>query len=661
MKSQSIRKKLNQLRFSARTGLTAALALTGVIAVEANAGSWQYNQSIGGFNNVHIYTPDTRSEIGDGKALLVVLHGCTQSIDAFKTANLEVAGDTYGMVVAVPDAMNKAGFSCWSYWQGTKSRSSGDYKNLITLANTLSGDAARDIDANQVYIAGLSSGAAFANTTACLAPDVFAGMGISAGPSIGTSSNGAISTCESANVTSRCNSYAGSYKSEFSTQIASIAHGDADTTVNTCYNEQNANGMAGVYGVSQKAGSVTLSEGATRTAEEIVWGDEDYNRVSMLWLHDLAHAWSGGQGASGSYIGNQSINYASYLGKFFRDNNQRVSRNQAPTIDSATLSSNADRIVVTGQATDVDGSVVAVDILAEGLNGESVEIAASIDGQGNFSGTSIAVADDFYRVSIVATDNEGASNNPPYTDSVRVGPPPPPTAPVLSNIQAQTSGQCVTVSGEVVDINQDAVTVTVDLSTSQFPQPLPAEVNADQFQLTQCDLAGGDYTAEVVATDVGNLSSSETVDFSVDAGQTSTLDQHISAGRLDYTNYANCYLEYSTAAFRLDEVAVAEQCQWQDDDASCVGPLQTCSGSQGGSDGGNNGGGGDGDGNNTCEAVSAYNYYHKVAGRAYSTGNALAPDYFASGSDDVMPGSTWGLTTLNQLQGSSDWSVGDCP
>jgi hypothetical protein len=214
------------------------------------------------------------------------------------------------------------------------------------------------------------------------------------------------------------------------------------------------------------------------------------------------------------------------------------------------------------------------------------------------------------------------------------------------------------VSGEVVDINQDAVTVTVDLGTSQFPQPLPAEVSADQFQLTQCDLAGGDYTAEIVATDAGNLSSSETVDFSIDAGQTSTLDQHISAGRLDYTNYANCYLEYSTAAFRLDEVAVAEQCQWQDDDASCVGPLQSCSGSQGGSNGGNNGGG---NGNATCEAVSAYNYYHKVAGRAYSTGNALAPDYFASGSDDVMPGSTWGLTTLSQLQGSSDWSVGDCP
>lgn len=652
---------MNKSGFFQKT--TKVLSIMGlVISQAAIAGGWQDNQSLGGFNKVHVYTPDTQSSIGDGKALLIVLHGCTQSIDAFKTAQLESAAETYGMVVAVPDAMNKAGFSCWSYWEGIKSRTAGDYKNLISLANTLSNDATRNIDADQVYIAGLSSGAAFANTTACLAPDVFAGMGISAGPSIGTSSNGAISTCESANVTSRCNSYAGSYSSAFATQIASIAHGDADTTVNTCYNEQNANGMAGVYGVSQKAGSQTLSEGTTRTAEEFVWGNDEFNRVSMLWLHDLAHAWSGGQGASGSYVGDQSINYASYLGQFFLDNNKRVSRNQAPAIETATLSGNADRIVINGVATDIDGSVVAVDILAEGLNGGRVEIPASVDGQGNFSGTSVAVADDLYRVSIVATDNEGASNHPPYTDSVRVGPPPPPTAPVLSGVTAQTSGQCVTVTGEVVDVNQDAVAVTVDLGTNQFPQPLAADVNSDQFQLTQCDLAGGDYTAIVEATDTGNLSSTESVSFTVDAGQTSTLDEHISAGRLDYTNYANCYLEYSTAAFRLDEVAVAEQCQWQDDDASCVGPLQACSSGQGGDGSGGDGSGGDGSGDgSTCESITAYNYYHKVGGRAYSTGNALAPDYFANGTDEAMPGSTWGLTTLNQLQGSSDWSVGDCP
>ena len=197
------------MRITTLAALAGALLTAALCAGPAQAGSWQDNQSLGGFNNVHLYTPDTDSPVGTGKALLIVLHGCTQSINAYKTANLETAAEEFGMVVAVPDAMNKAGFSCWSYWQGTKSRSAGDYKNLIDLANELSSDSGRGIDPNQVYIAGLSSGASFANTTACLAPDVFAGVGVSAGPSVGTSSSGAIGPCEQADVESRCRNLGG--------------------------------------------------------------------------------------------------------------------------------------------------------------------------------------------------------------------------------------------------------------------------------------------------------------------------------------------------------------------------------------------------------------------------------------------------------------------
>ncbi|SEA31585.1 esterase, PHB depolymerase family [Microbulbifer marinus] len=295
-------------------------------ATTGQAGSWQQNVTIGGFNDVHIYTPDNNSAIGHGKALLIVLHGCVQPIDNYVNANLEDAAEEFGMVVAVPEAMNKAGYSCWSYWQGTRSRSAGDYKNLINLANTLSGDANRGIDPDQVYIAGLSSGASFANSTACLAPDVFAGMGISAGPSIGTSPNGALGPCETADVTSRCSGYAGSYASHFATQIASIAHGEADTTVNRCYKEQNAEGMAGVYGVEQLPGINSVTEGS-RTAAETLWQD---GRVSMLSLNGVDHSWSGGEGASGGYISSTGINYARYLGRYFRDNNKRVDRNRGP-------------------------------------------------------------------------------------------------------------------------------------------------------------------------------------------------------------------------------------------------------------------------------------------------------------------------------------------
>jgi poly(3-hydroxybutyrate) depolymerase len=617
------------------------------------AGSWQNTQSLGGFNKVNIYTPDSNSSIGQGKALMIVLHGCVQSVDAYLTANLESASESHGMVIAVPDAMNKAGFSCWSYWQGTKSRSSGDYKNLISLANTLTADSNREIDPDQVYIAGLSSGAAFANTTACLAPDIFAGMGISAGPSIGTSSNGALGSCETADVQARCQQYAGSYSSHFSSQIASIAQGDQDSTVNLCYNTQNAEGMADLYNVSELPSSNTISEGAGRTGDETLWQD---GRVSKLWFNGVDHAWSGGQGASGSYINGNSINYAEYLGQYFATNNQRVDRNAGPILSNIQISLSGSQIVVSGNALDAEGSVSLVSANFAGVSGSLHSGTSSVDGADNFMIISAALADDLYQVSLLATDNEG-KDSAPYNSSIRVGPAPAPAAPMLSNILVSVSGQCATVSGNVVDINDDLVSVSIAFDNGN----VSSVIEQTSYSATQCSLPGGSNTASVTASDQAAQTSSDSITFTIDAGQTATLTQHINAGRLNYTNYANCYLEYSTSAFKLFAVASgASQCVWQDNDASCTGPIQVCSVSSGGSGGNSGGESGGGSGGETCVEHSTYNYYHKTAGRAYSTGNPFAPNYFAQGSDEAMSGSTYGLSTLHST-GNVIWSLGNCP
>lgn len=615
----------------------------------AFAGSWQNNLSVGGFNRVHVYTPDTQSSIGNGRALLVVLHGCTQSIDAYLNANLEDAAEAYGMVIAVPDAVNKAGFSCWSYWQGTKSRTSGDYQNLISLANSLSSNSVYNIDIDQVYISGLSSGAAFANTTACIAPDVFAGMGISAGPSIGTSSSGALGSCEAANVSLRCNQYAGSYSSFLDTQVASIAFGDADTTVDQCYNRQNAEGMADVYGVSELPGSNVVTQNG-RNANEYLWQD---NRVSMLWFNGVDHAWSGGAGASGSYINGNNINYAMYLGQYFLDNNARVSRNVAPVVSNVNVLENNGELTITGDVADADSIVEQVDVLIVDTNNNQEQLSTQIVASGNFSLTSVALPDALYFVNVNATDAEGAISET-ISSSIRVGPPPPNTAPELSNIQVTTTAQCANVTGEVVDINQNLDNVIVDFATGSEV----AAITGNLFTIEACNLLGGAQTASVIATDSTNLSTTVVVSFTIDAGVTATLSEHITADRLDYSNYANCYLEYSTNPFKLNKVEVsADQCEWQDDDASCIGPQQMCTTNGGG---GGNGGGNGGGPSEECAEFSTTNYYHKVAGRAYSTGSFFSPNYFAQGSNEVLSGSTWGVNNLYSTDGET-WQLGQCP
>ena len=542
------------------------------------AGSWQQNVSIGGFNNVHIYTPDTQSSIGTGHSLMLVLHGCVQPINNYLTANLEDAAEAHGMVIAVPDAMNKAGYSCWSYWQGTINRSSGDYKNLINLANALSGDSARNIDPKQVYIAGLSSGAAMAAQTACVAPDVFAGVAPSAGPTIGTSSSGAISTCETVSentFVSRCESYAGSYKDHFATQIAVIGHGTADTTVNTCYNQQNADGFAALYGVNQLSGTTTISDDATRTAEQSLWQD---NRVAMLWFNNLDHSWSGGQGASGDYVAANSINFATYLGEYFAANNKRVDRNAGPEISNLNASDSNNQLTITGSAIDQEGSVTNVDInvysLAGGVPSLIESLNVQVDANNAFNGVTSTLTDGLYEVRVSATDNE-AKQGDEVNLTVRVGPEPAATAPVLSDIAASVNGQCATVTGTVIDDNQNLSTVVVSFSNGD----VIATVNGLEYFAEQCNLAGGNNTAVITASDDTALTSTDSINFVIDAGVTGDYNLHINEGHISWgEGYSACYLAFGTAAFTMREYSAGtNQCQWiADDDSSCAGPLQAC-------------------------------------------------------------------------------------
>ena len=662
-------------------------------SAQVMAGSWQQNVSIGGFNNVHIYTPDSQSPVGNGKSLLIVLHGCVQPINNYLTAQLETAAEEYGMVVAVPDAMNKAGFSCWSYWTGSKSRTAGDYKNLIDLANTMSADSQRSIDPNQVYIAGLSSGAAFASTTACVAPDIFAGVASSAGPTIGTSSSGALNTCEVVSPNtfkSRCDSYAGSFQNNFDTQLAVVAHANNDPTVDDCYNQQNANGYAKVYGdLSQLPGSSIVSDSNGKTAEQFLF---ENNRIAMLWFDQaVGHAWSGGQGASGGYISDQAINFASYLGQHFSENNLRVDRNQAPEFSNVTTSETNSSISVTGNATDSDGQIsnVNIQIISTSTGQLQQSINTNVNqSNGSFSVTSQPLADDLYRIALVATDDQNAESDV-LSITQRVGPEPADTAPSLSNISATVAGQCATISGTVIDTNLDLDNVVVSFSNGD----VVATVSNDEYSAEQCNLPGGTNSAQVTATDAQNLSSSDSISFEIDAGVTGDYNLHISQGHITWgVGYSACYLEFGSSQFTMREYpSGSNQCQWiADGAASCAGPVQACAG--GGTpptdsdndgvtddvdncpntansdqlDNDNDGIGNvcdptpDGEPGGSCEEFTTFNYYHKTAGRAYSIG-FFSPDYYAEGSDDPMAGSTWGSTTLSSSDGGVNWNVGSCP
>ncbi len=289
-------------------------------------GSWTTSPSLNGME-VHVYSPNSSTSNGK-RALMITLHGCSQSNEQVRDSwGWTDEADQYGMVIAAPMAPNGGVLiGCWDYYGSNHSASNpGRHDdNLIDLANSLMANTSLNIDPDQVYISGLSSGGGQTFVMGCLAPEIFAGIGINAGPALGTSSGqiGSVPFGTSASsVASICTGFSNS-DGDFNTQLTSVVHGNSDTLVGTAYAAVDSEAMARVYGASKNAGSSSISGGGT----EETWSDNEGVRVSKITVSGLSHAWPAGSGSSGGgqYTNHSTIDYPAFLTQFLFDNNRRA-------------------------------------------------------------------------------------------------------------------------------------------------------------------------------------------------------------------------------------------------------------------------------------------------------------------------------------------------
>ncbi|MBH0054497.1 PHB depolymerase family esterase [Salinibacterium sp. SWN139] len=300
-------------------------------------GTWA-TETVAGMST-RIYTPSTAAELPAGRALMISLHGCAQKASDFQAnANWVAAAEDYGMVVALPDAPNGGVvFGCWDYYDSNHSRSNPARHddNLLNLATTLTARASLGIDADQVYISGLSSGGGETMVMGCLAPDIFAGMGINAGPTVGTTSGQISSVAVSKSQgTNTCTSFGSANSAAFSTQLTSVIYGSNDSTVSTGYNTLNGQIMAGIYGASSTSTfSLSGLAGNNTAGSGTLYSDATGPRVSVIQNSNLGHNWPAGAGTGGTYINANSVDYPAYVTGFFFDNNRRVDRTGTPGPD----------------------------------------------------------------------------------------------------------------------------------------------------------------------------------------------------------------------------------------------------------------------------------------------------------------------------------------
>src|SRR5882762_5203707 len=130
------------------------------------------------------------ASLADSPALVVVLHGCTQTAAGYNHgAGWSTLADRYGFALLMPEQQrsnNPNGCFNWFLPEHTQ-RDRGEAASIRQMVETMVRE--KGIDPRRVFITGLSAGGAMTSVMLACYPDVFAGGAIIAGLPYGAATN----------------------------------------------------------------------------------------------------------------------------------------------------------------------------------------------------------------------------------------------------------------------------------------------------------------------------------------------------------------------------------------------------------------------------------------------------------------------------------------
>jgi poly(3-hydroxybutyrate) depolymerase len=266
---------------------------------------------------VFVFIPKNRKRFSP---LMLNLHGCGQKAQALVDhGNWKAAANSFKTIIAIPEVPGGGVIAgCWDYYGLNHTRSNRHNGFVLGLVEKLKKKFS--IDKNKVFIAGLSSGGGESFVLACLAPDIFKGVGLNASPSVGTTSKEIARAVISIDqVVKNCNTLAGRRSRLLKNMKVSIIYGDNDYLVDRKYSAINAQAFNKLNGFS-KLTSIDMSslKGANTKGKGTLYGlSEDRGIISLIENSGLGHNWPAGQGGSSrNFISKNSINYPHYLLEF---------------------------------------------------------------------------------------------------------------------------------------------------------------------------------------------------------------------------------------------------------------------------------------------------------------------------------------------------------
>jgi poly(hydroxyalkanoate) depolymerase family esterase len=249
-----------------------------------------------------LYLPAGASR-GQALPLVVMLHGCKQTIDEFaQGTRMNLLADKFGFAVVYPEqSKHRHAHRCWHWYDESVPAELGETRAVVSLVDALV--AEHGLDAGCVYLAGLSAGAGLASVLALRYPGRFAALGLHSGPMFGDAHSGV-----SAMDVMRRGSHhdpivladAAAGLAGYPGMPAVIVHGDDDRIVAPQNADQLALAFARLNGLVDAKGVAIV--GNIREHDENGMLTRDYARggqpvVRLCRVAELGHAWAGGDEA----------------------------------------------------------------------------------------------------------------------------------------------------------------------------------------------------------------------------------------------------------------------------------------------------------------------------------------------------------------------------
>jgi poly(hydroxyalkanoate) depolymerase family esterase len=242
---------------------------------------------------------------GQPLPLIVMLHGCTQSPDDFAAGTrMNLNAEDQNCFVAYPAQPTSANASkCWNWFRpGDQERGRGEPSLIAGITRQIMSDYS--IDAERVYAAGLSAGAAVAVILAATYPDLYAAIGVHSGLACGAASDipSAFAAMRQSQPAARRRSGRSFPPGVVSRTVPAVVfHGDHDKTVHPRNGDQVVSQLRDDTNtelcVMVRHGQVPGGRAYRRT----LYLDANGQVVFEQWIiHEAGHAWSGGSTA-GSY------------------------------------------------------------------------------------------------------------------------------------------------------------------------------------------------------------------------------------------------------------------------------------------------------------------------------------------------------------------------